>query len=139
MIKQVKFLPILLLLLSGCASSPETTNPKPNTNFATVYFYRTHYAPGGAVNFDIQDNGLDIGALPDGSYFQYQANPGAHLFTLTTDSTVQQRVNLQAGATYYIKADTGKNPLRFKPSLQVVFELQGKTEIQNLKRLHYHE
>ena len=139
MIKQIKFLPILLLLLSGCASSPEATNPKPNPNFATVYFYRTHYAPGGAVNFDIQDNGLDIGALPDGSYFQYQANPGAHLFTLTTDSTVQQRVNLQAGATYYIKAATGKNPLRFKPSLQVVFELQGKTEIQNLKRLHYHE
>jgi Protein of unknown function (DUF2846) len=139
MIKQVKFLPILLFLLSGCASSPQATSPGANKNFATVYFYRTHYAPGGAVAFDIQDNGLDIGALPDGSYFQYQANPGAHLFTLTTDSTVQQRVNLQAGVTYYIKADTGKNPLRFKPSLQVVFDLQGKTEIQNLKRLHYHE
>jgi hypothetical protein len=139
MIKPFKFLPILLLLLCSCASSPEATNPQPNPNFATVYFYRTHYAPGGAVNFDIQDNGLDIGALPDGSYFQYQANPGAHLFTLTTDSTVQQRVNLQSGATYYIKAATGKNPLGFKPSLQVVYELQGKTEIQNLKRLNYHE
>jgi Protein of unknown function (DUF2846) len=139
MIKPLKFLPILLLLLSGCASPPEATNPKSNPNFATVYFYRTHYAPGGAVTFDIQDNGLDIGALPDGSYFQYRANSGAHVFTLTTDSTVQQPVNLQAGATYYVKATTGKNPLRFKPSLQVVFELQGKTEIQNLKRLHYHE
>jgi hypothetical protein len=139
MIKSLKFLPFLVFLLSSCASAPQATSPGPNKNFATVYFYRTHYAPGGAVNFDIQDNGLDIGALPDGSYFQYRANPGAHLFTLTTDSTVQQRVNLQAGATYYIKADTGKNPLRFKPSLQVVFELQGKTEVQNLKRLHYHE
>jgi Protein of unknown function (DUF2846) len=139
MIKPLKFLPILLLLVSGCASSPEATNPKPNNNFASVYFYRTHYAPGGAVNFDIQDNGLDIGALPDGTYFQYRANPGAHVFTLTTTSTTQQSVNLQGGATYYIKADTGKNPLHFKPSLQVVFELQGKTEIQNLKRLHYHE
>jgi len=139
MIKPLKFLPILLLLLSGCASSPETTNPKPNPNFATVYFYRPHYAPGGAVTFDIQDNGLDIGSLPDGTYFQYRANPGARVFTLTTESTAQQRLNLQAGATYYIKADTGKNPLHFKPSLQVVYELQGKTEIQNLRRLHYHE
>jgi hypothetical protein len=139
MIKQVKFLPILLFLLSGCASSPQATSPGANNNFATVYFYRTHYAPGGAVTFDIQDNGLDIGALPDGTYFQYRANPGAHLFTLTTESTAQQRLNLQGGATYYIKADTGKNPLHFKPSLQVVFDLQGKTEIQNLKRLHYHE
>jgi hypothetical protein len=139
MIKPLKFLPFLVFLISSCASSPQATNPKPNNNFATVYFYRTHYAPGGAVNFDIQDNGLDIGALPDGTYFQYRANPGAHLFTLTTASTAQQRVNLQGGATYYIKADTGRNPLHFKPSLQVVFELQGKTEIQNLKRLHYHE
>ena len=139
MIKPLKFLPLLLFLLSGCASSPEATNPKPNKNFATVYFYRMHYAPGGVVNFDIQDNGLDIGALRDGTYFQYRANPGAHVFTLTTESTARQRLNLQGGATYYIKADTGKNPLRFKPSLQVVFELQGKTDIQNLKELHYHE
>jgi hypothetical protein len=139
MIKSLKFLPLLLFLLSSCASSPEATNPKPNKNFATVYFYRTHYAPGGAVTFDIEDNGLDIGALPDGTYFQYRANPGVHLFTLTTESTAQQHLNLQAGATYYIKADTGKNPFHFKPSLQVVFDLQGKTEIQNLKELHYHE
>jgi hypothetical protein len=139
MIKPVKFLPLVLCLLSGCASSPEATNPKPNKHFATVYFYRTHYAPGGVVTFDIQDNGLNIGALPDGTYFQYRANPGAHVFTLTTESTAQQRLSLQGGATYYIKADTGKNPLHFKPSLQVVFELQGKTEITNLKELHYHE
>ena len=139
MIKPVKFLPLVLCLLSSCASVPQGSNHAPNPKFATVYFYRTHYAPGGAVTFDIQDNGLDIGALPDGSYFQYRANPGDHLFTLTTESTAQQRLKLQAGATYYIKADTGKNPLHFKPSLQVVFDLQGKTEIQNLKPLHYHE
>jgi hypothetical protein len=139
MIKPVKFLPFLLVLLSSCASSPQAENPGPPANSAIIYFYRTHYAPGGAVAFDIQDNGLDIGALPDGTYFQYRANPGVHLFTLTTDSTVQQRLNLQARATYYIKADTGRNPLHFKPSLQVVFELQGKTEIQNLKQLHYQE
>jgi hypothetical protein len=139
MIKPVNFLPLVLCLLSSCASVPQGSNHAPNPKFATVYFYRTHYAPGGAVTFDIQDNGLDIGALPDGSYFQYRANPGVHLFTLTTESTAQQRVELQAGATYYIKAVTGKNPLHFKPSLQVVFELQGKTETQNLKPLHYHE
>lgn len=139
MIKPVKFLPLVLCLLSSCASVPQSSNHAPNPKFATVYFYRTHYAPGGAVTFDIQDNGLDIGALPDGSYFQYRANPGVHLFTLTTESTAQQRLKLQAGATYYIKADTGKNPLHFKPSLQVVYDLQGKTEVQNLKPLHYHE
>jgi hypothetical protein len=139
MIKPVKFLPLCLILIVGCASTPQASNPIPSANSAKVYFYRTHYAPGGGVNFDIQDNGLDIGELPEGSYFQYRANPGVHLFTLTTESTAQQRLKLQAGGTYYIKADTGRNPLHFKPSLQVVFDLQGKTEIQNLKRLHYHE
>jgi hypothetical protein len=139
MIKPVKFLPFLLVLLSSCASSPQSESSGPTAHSAIVYFYRTHYAPGGAVAFDIQDNGLDIGALPDGTYFQYRANPGVHLFTLTTESNAQQRLNLQAGATYYIKADTSRNRLRLKPSLQVVFELQGKTEITNLKQLHYHE
>jgi len=106
MIKPVKLLPFLLVLLSSCASSPQAENPGPTANSAIVYFYRTHYAPGGAVAFDIQDNGLDIGALPEGSYFQCRVNPGVHLFTLTTDSTVQQRLNLKAGATYYINDKT---------------------------------
>jgi hypothetical protein len=88
---------------------------------------------------DIKDNGVDIGALPDGSYFQYRANSGDHLFTLTTASTAQQQLNLQPGATYYVKADVGRNRLEFPPSLQVVYELQGKTEIKNLEKLDYGE
>ena len=69
MIKPVKLLPFLLVLLSSRASSPQAENPGPTANSAIVYFYRTHYAPGGAVAFDIQDNGLDIEALPEGTYF----------------------------------------------------------------------
>jgi Protein of unknown function (DUF2846) len=139
MINPIKFLPLLLIVAAGCASAPQSRSSAPSMSFATVYFYRPHSSPGGAVTLDIKDNGIDIGALPVGSYFQYRANSGDHLFTLTSSSTAQQQMNLQPGATYYVKADVGRNPLEFHPSLQVVFDLQGKTEIKNLTRLDYGE
>jgi hypothetical protein len=138
MANPIKFLPLLLIFAAGCASAPESRSSTPGMSFATVYFYRPS-SPGGAAALDIKDNGIDIGALPDGSYFQYRANSGDHLFTLTSSSTAQQQMNLQPGATYYVKADVGRNPLEFHPSLQTVFELQGKTELKNLTRLDYGE
>lgn len=85
------------------------------------------------------DNGLKLGTLPEGSYFTYNAKPGIHEFTLTTDTTALQSLKLEAGATYYIKADVSKNPLQFRPSLAVAFELQGKSDIQQLQRVGYYE
>ena len=108
-------------------------------NLATVYLYRTHDSPGGAVGVDIKDNGIDIGTLQNGTYFIYHANPGQHVFTATTDTTSTQNFKLQAGAIYYIEAAVVSRQDLFQPSLRVVFDLQGQTAIQNLKRLRYQE
>ena len=108
-------------------------------NVATVYLYRTHDSPGGAVGVDIKDNGIDIGTLQDGTYFIYHANPGQHVLVATTDTTSTQNLNLMAGATYYVKASVVSSQHLFHPSLGVVFDLQGHAAIQNLNRLYYHE
>ncbi|HZC35836.1 MAG TPA: DUF2846 domain-containing protein [Chthoniobacterales bacterium] len=132
---------ILFASLAGCSSLQQTSSsvPTPNPGSALVFFYRSQDSSGAAVSVDIMDNGLELGTLPAGSYFSYNANPGIHEFALTTDTTALQRLKLEAGATYYIKADVSKDPLQFRPSLAVAFELQGKSDIQQLQRLRYYE
>jgi len=132
----------LLVLTPACTSvqtGPQYSAPVPSAKVATVYFYRTRYSPGAVVGVDIKDNGIDLGALPDGTYFVYHATPGQHAFTVTTDTTATQNVKLQGGATYYVKASVVSSQHLFRPSLNVVFDLQGQAAIQNLKRLNYQE
>jgi hypothetical protein len=62
------------------------------------------------VGVDLKDNGIDVGTLQDGTYFVYQANPGVHSLTATTDTASTQNFTLQAGATYYIQASGLERP-----------------------------
>jgi hypothetical protein len=134
---------LLVVLLTACNSVPVgQPNPyasAPTPNLATIYFYRTHNSLGGATGVDIKDNGIDIGTVQDGTYFVYHTSPGQHTLTATTDTTSSQKLNFQAGATYYVKAGVIPSQNLFHPSLSVEFDLQGQSAIQNLKRLHYHE
>jgi Protein of unknown function (DUF2846) len=131
-----------VILISACNSmqtGQQGADSAPGPNFAVVYLYRTQDSPGGAVGVDIKDNGIDVGTLQDGTYFIYHANPGQHVFTATTDTSSTQNLTMQGGATYYVKATVVSTQKLAKPSLNVVFDLQGQAAIQNLKRLRYHE
>ena len=125
-----KFKPLtlfLLVLTAACNStqtSPQYSASVPNAKLATVYFYRTDNSPGAVVGVDIKDNGIDLGTLQDGTYFVYHAAPGQHVFTVTTDTAATQKVKLQGGATYYLKARVVSSQHLFQPSLSVVFDLQ---------------
>jgi hypothetical protein len=134
---------LLLVLLTACntvqVGPPNPYASAPTPNLATVYFYRTHSSSGGATGVDIKDNGIDIGTVQDGTYFVYHTSPGQHTLTATTDTTSSQNLNFQAGATYYVKAGVVPSQNLFHPSLNVVFDLEGQSAIQNLRRLHYHE
>ncbi|HYY28337.1 MAG TPA: DUF2846 domain-containing protein [Chthoniobacterales bacterium] len=133
----------LLTLILVAACSTVQTGQQPSSisaaNVATVYLYRTHDSPGGAVGVDIKDNGIDLGTLQDGTYFIYHANPGQHVFTATTDTASTQNMKLQSGATYYVQARVVRSQDLFQPTLVVVFDLQGRAAVQNLKRLYYQE
>jgi hypothetical protein len=91
------------------------------------------------VGVDVKDNGIDIGTLQDGTHFVYHTNPGQHALTATTDTASIQNFKLQAGAIYYRQAGVVPRQHLFQPSLSVVFDLQGQSAIQNLKRLPYYE
>jgi hypothetical protein len=134
---------VLLVLLPACSSlptgQPPTSVAGASPNLATVYFYRPQNSPGGAVGVDIKDNGIDIGTLEEGSYFVYHTNQGQHVLTATTDTASTQNFNLQAGAIYYMEAGVVSDQLLFQPSLSIVFDLQGQSAIESLKRLSYNE
>jgi hypothetical protein len=140
-----KFRPLtlfLLVLTTACSSvqtGSQYSAPIPSSNVATVYFYRPQNSSGAAVGVDIKDNGVDLGTLQDGTYFVFHATPGQHAFTATTDTAATQNFTLQGGATYYIKAGVASRQHLAQPSLSVVFDLQGQSAVQNLKRLHYQE
>jgi len=144
LLSQFRPLTLFVLILSAACNSVQTGGQPSSVsasgpNFATVYLYRTHDSPGGAVGVDIKDNGIDIGTLQDGTYFIYHANPGEHVFTAITDTTSTQNLKLQAGATYYVQAQVVSSQHLFHPSLSIVFDLQGQAAIRNLERLNYQE
>jgi hypothetical protein len=69
---QFRPLTLFVLILSAACSSVQTGRQPSlvsasGPNVATVYLYRTHDSPGGAVGVDIKDNGIDIGTLQDGT------------------------------------------------------------------------
>jgi hypothetical protein len=144
LLSQFRPLTLFVLILSAACNSVQTGGQPSSVsasgpNFATVYLYRTHDSPGGAVGVDIKDNGIDIGTLQDGTYFIYHANPGQHVFTAITDTTSTQNLKLQAGGTYYVQAQVVSSQHLFHPSLSIVFDLQGQAAIRNLERLNYQE
>ena len=141
-----KFKPLtlfLLVLITACSTvqtgQQSSTVSGLSSNLATVYFYRPHNSPGGAVGVDIKDNGIDVGTLQDGTYFTYHTSPGQHALTATTDTASTQNFKLEAGAIYYMEAAVVPQQYLLQPSISVVFDLQGQSAIQNLQRLVYYE
>src|SRR3982751_1790076 len=94
---------------SSCASVQREAAPaqadRPERGKALVVFYRERRFVGGGVSYKVFDNGTRIGGLPNGAYFVYQAKPGAHKFTASTESTSQHVLTLDAGQTYYVRGE----------------------------------
>jgi hypothetical protein len=96
-VRPMKFTPRLLilalagLLLSSCASVQREAAPsQPDRALpgkGLVIFYRERHFTGGGVSYKVLDNGTRIGGLPNGAYFVYQAKPGVHKFTASTEVT----------------------------------------------------
>src|SRR5438093_52484 len=87
-------------LVAGCASTGAQSSAapaaadRPNPGKGLVIFYRESHFKGGGVGFIVRDveelkpgtpgSGPQIGSLPNGSYFVYNATPGKHTFAGST-------------------------------------------------------
>ncbi len=77
----------------------------PAAGKALVYFLREKKTVGGGIEARMYDGKEKIGALPNGTYFFYQADPGEHTFTSTLEVQDSVTLSLEAGQTYYISAE----------------------------------
>jgi hypothetical protein len=135
-------IPALLLAFAGCSSvetAPSGRREHPEPGKALVVFYREDHVLGSTVEYKVRDGAAyptaKIGALPNGSYFTYQAAPGQHIFLSSTE--VQQTLvkNLDAGRTYYIRGGVHPGVVIWRPDLREVSHAEGVSAISSLQKV----
>jgi len=141
----MKRLPHLLLvaiavsLLSSCASVQREAAPaqpdRPQSGKGLVIVYRERHFTGGGVSYKVFDNGTRIGGLPNGAYFVYQAKPGVHKFTASTEVTDEKALTVEAGKTYYIRGEVQMGVLVGRPHLIIVDRQEAEGAIKDLRRV----
>jgi len=138
----------------GCANvgverqAPSTVADRPEPGKGRVIFYRESKFAGGGVGFVIFDvnkppsgtdlgSGPQIGRLPNGSYFVYNATPGKHIFSGSTTArpaTFYCWATIESNKTYYVQAKLWGSSIGVPshPDLTVVDPQEGSTAIKNL-------
>jgi hypothetical protein len=94
------------LLMGGCAGmtrSTEHPTPSIQPDHGLVYFFRESSFKGGAIQYDVRDNGNVIGALQSGTYFFENATPGKHTYSAKTEAESDVTIDVAAGQTYYVQ------------------------------------
>src|SRR5262245_54779057 len=161
----------VILLGAGCVSTgtkrqaPPVTADCPEPGKGLVIFYRESHFKGGGVGYAVRDFDEEpnparvfsqprIGALPNGSYFVYQATPGKRVFVgsmIVFPQSVWERsqeagyfccpVNVESNTTYYVQAAFAGSVGELlaggmgSPILGVVDSQKGSAAIKNLKRV----
>lgn len=135
----ISWLAALAMMLCGCASvqkdTASITQDRPKPGKALIYFYRPRRIMGMAVGFGTWEGDRKIGGLPNGSYFVYDASPGTHNFSASTEVTKTVTINVKAGTTYYIEGTLGMGAFVGRPELTIVSEQQGPNDLVGLKRV----
>lgn len=98
-------LALVALALSGCASSVMhkvgSVALDNGSDKALVTFMRPSYF-GGAIQFGIWDSEKFVGVLSAGSYVQYLATPGEHVFLARAENWSYVKAELEGGKQYFI-------------------------------------
>ena len=78
------------------------------------------------------DGKKKIGALPNGTYFFYQAAPGEHTFTSALSAQDSITIVLDADKTYYVRANAKLSLMGSPAKMEVVPESIGARAIKGL-------
>lgn len=99
---------------------------------ALVYFLREKKTVGGGIEARLYDGKEKIGALPNGTYFFYQAEPGERTFTSTLEVQDSVTVFLQPGETYYISAEPKLSALGMPAKMEAIPNAVGESISRDL-------
>ncbi|WP_415909814.1 DUF2846 domain-containing protein [Oleiharenicola sp. Vm1] len=126
------------LLEVGCASvTRQATNvyPEPKPDKGLVYFYREKKFMGAAISYDITERPSNkvIGAIANGTYFFYDADPGSHTFVASTEADSSRTIQVEAGKTYYVECGVEMGVLAGRPALKIASDAEAKSVLPALQ------
>ena len=121
------------------AQNDDIEQTKSNTETATIIIYRTGQFFGAGANFSLHDGDQKICKLSNNKYLVYQRAPGtaqihAKMGGLTDWPKKKTGLSLpvEAGETYYIKAEQKRSITRARVELTEVTIRAGKKGIEGM-------
>jgi len=133
----------VLVSIAGCSSTEvvASRHERPEPGKALVVFYREDHILGSPVGYKVRDGSTyptaTIGALPNGSYFTYQATPGQHVFHASTEVMNVLVLNAKEGRTYYIRGGIHPGAVIWRPDLHEVPHDVGANAIAGLRKVRF--
>lgn len=125
---------VLAAFFVGCAHGPAfsgSENPLPDR--ALIYFYRPGAMTGAAASYGIKRVEDKLGALRNGTYFPYQAEPGTHTFYYEgINGFAKVTLEVLAGETYFIRGRL-KGFMGSSFKLELVHPVIGRAEISDCR------
>lgn len=98
---------------TGCASTAYTKGRTSALNLelpapgkSKVVFVRLSQSLGDAITFSVHNGDGLIGVLPSSSYFVYECEPGAHVFSSSMEDMALLEANLLPDRIYYAKVSS---------------------------------
>jgi hypothetical protein len=82
------------------------TIPAPPAGMGQVVFYRSSRM-GALVSCRVHENGAVVNRLPPGKYFIHATTPGAHEYSVRSESTDRLRLEVEEGETQFVRCAVG--------------------------------
>ena len=86
--------------------SAAPTIPAPPAGMGQIVFYRSSRM-GMLVSCRVHENGAVVNRLPPGKYFVHPTTPGAHEYSVRSESTDRLRVEVEEGETQFVRCAIG--------------------------------
>lgn len=127
-----RFWPLLLVVLSACASLQGPPAPPPGKT--QVYIYR-RALPIGPAAIHIFGGGKDLGALSGGTYLGFLTDPGPEVFKAVVAGarSIPYGTTLDGGHTYYFLVYLLGDQMRGIPTLAPMDAATAAAQMKGLK------
>ncbi len=127
-------IPLVIIGCSASGSAFKPVNPIP-ADKGVVYIYREPSFAGSGVFGTVTANKTPITKIKNGGYFPFVASPGNVHFEVSTETTNEADVMVEAGKEKYLKTTIGMGFLVGHLSFSEVSPEIGKREISECQLL----
>lgn len=99
-----------------------------------VVFFRPSKMMGAAMGFKVREGDTELGKLRNGKYFVAVVEPGAHEYTVHSETKDVLSMEIEAGETYYVQGTLGMGIIAGRPNLSPSDEATFMSLSKKLKR-----